>query len=293
MSCVVVSLGYFDNCRQKPRRYTLRHTITGLYASYGHIRVPVAGRASNPGPCVYPIQQEVYGPHIDYDVNWMPNNINLTDILDQNGHQRTPKLKRIQNINQTATEQLPAGQSPYRNPQSLLLNELMQEDNKKPKVAEERRESLMEWFDRSVEKELRKHKETSLGRVGFSPTTTSPPEELKLSRGALERMAEASASQIEIVSDMRREPDAELSEAVDKLAKAEAMSKFAGAVRAAEAAAKSVPPELAEEAAVASARGFQTEVQTTNIHHDFDGDRPMEVVGYIGITKPKYATRRQ
>lgn len=52
------------------------------------------------------------------------------------------------------------------------------------------------------------------------------------------------------------------------------------------------PPELAEEAAVASARIFQTEVETTSmIQEDVGGSKPIEVVGYVGITKPKYPAK--
>lgn len=54
----------------------------------------------------------------------------------------------------------------------------------------------------------------------------------------MDQMSEASASRIEISSQMRMQPDTELTEAVDKLAKAEAMCSFAGAVKAAEAAAE-------------------------------------------------------
>lgn len=52
------------------------------------------------------------------------------------------------------------------------------------------------------------------------------------------------------------------------------------------------PPGLAEEAAVASARIFQTEVETTSqIHEDIGGDRPIEVLGYVGITKPRHPAK--
>lgn len=71
------------------------------------------------------------------------------------------------------------------------------------------------------------------------------------------------------------------------------MCEFADAVKAAEAAAGAAPPELVEEAALASARGFQTDVKTTSIHGELEGVRPIEVVGYVGVTKPKYPTKRQ
>lgn len=84
----------------------------------------------------------------------------------------------------------------------------------------------------------------------------------------------------------------ELTDAVDKFAKAEAMCAFAGAVKAAEAAAVAAPPELIEAAALASAKGFQTDLKATGVHAELHGVRPIEVVGYVGVTKPKYPTRR-
>lgn len=56
----------------------------------------------------------------------------------------------------------------------------------------------------------------------------------------MERMSEASASRIEITTQMTMQPDTELTDAVDKYAKAEAMCAFAGAVKAAEAAAEGI-----------------------------------------------------
>lgn len=90
---------------------------------------------------------------------------------------------------------------------------------------------------------------------------------------------------------MRSAPDTDLTEAVEKLAKAEAACHFAGAVRAAEEAAAAAPPELAEEAAAAGARDFHAEI--TDTFHDTtgDGEKPIQVLGYIGITRPKKPRR--
>lgn len=96
----------------------------------------------------------------------------------------------------------------------------------------------------------------------------------------------SSTSGIDIASRMRSEQDTDLLEAVDKFAKAEAMVAFEGAVRAAENAAASVSPEYAEEAAVAGARTFQAEL-TSVVKETVPGIRPVEVVGYVGITKPR------
>lgn len=39
---------------------------------------------------------------------------------------------------------------------------------------------------------------------------------------------------------------------------------------------------------MASARDFQTEVTSTQVvSEDVSGVKPMEVIGYIGVTKPK------
>lgn len=101
-------------------------------------------------------------------------------------------------------------------------------------------------------------------------------------------ITQASTSGMDIQSKLRKNQDTELTDAVDKLAKAEAMCAFEGAVRAAEAAAASAPPEYAEEAAAAGAQGFQTELTNVSVvQQEFDGVKPIEVVGYVGITRPK------
>lgn len=78
------------------------------------------------------------------------------------------------------------------------------------KNEEKRRESLIQWFDRSVKKELKKHKESSFGAgiqySGPVPNVDEAPE-LNLSRGTLERLSGATASQVEICFDLRQQPD--------------------------------------------------------------------------------------
>lgn len=97
----------------------------------------------------------------------------------------------------------------------------------------------------------------------------------------------ASASAIDINADMRGEQNTDLLDACDRLAKALAMDEFEGAVRAAEQAAASAPSEYAEEAAVAGARGFEAQL-TSIVDETYDGLKPIEVVGYVGITRPKH-----
>lgn len=96
----------------------------------------------------------------------------------------------------------------------------------------------------------------------------------------------SSTSGIDITGKLRSEQDTDLLEAVEKLAKAEAMVAFEGAVKAAENAAASVLPEYAEEAACAGARSFQAEL-TSVVKETVPGVRPIEVVGYVGITRPR------
>lgn len=105
------------------------------------------------------------------------------------------------------------------------------------------------------------------------------------------RLTRSSTSGVDIAERLRSAPDTELTEAVEKLAKAEAACHFAGAVRAAEEAAAAAPPELAEEAAAAGARDFRAEV--TDMFRDTGGDKekPIEIIGYIGITRPKKPRR--
>lgn len=83
------------------------------------------------------------------------------------------------------------------------------------------KESKLKKFDRTVNEELRRHKDTGNVLVG---ATTS---------------------------------DVNVQEAVAHLAKAETANLFAGAVQAAELAAATVDPERAEEAAAEGARTFQ------------------------------------
>lgn len=68
---------------------------------------------------------------------------------------------------------------------------------------------------------------------------------------------------------------------------AQASCRFDAAVKAAEAAASSVPLELAEEVALTCARDYQSQI--IDIVNEKiagqEGNKPIEVIGYIGITK--------
>lgn len=57
-------------------------------------------------------------------------------------------------------------------------------------------------------------------------------------------------------------------------------------------AAANAPPEYAEEAAAAGARGYQAEL-TSVLQERIPGVRPMEVIGYVGITRPKSPKKRK
>ncbi|XP_030765055.1 uncharacterized protein LOC115889250 [Sitophilus oryzae] len=265
-----------------------------------NLRIPPAARAF-PGPYANPAQFDTLGPQIDYNLGWIPKDINLSELLDQGANQMSSRFRRPeQNFTPGPSPYPPAPDQVSPNANPLLEREQRERDERNTdtkSIGKKTQESLIEWFDRSVEKELKKHKENALGAMlnlaPPPPLDSDTLPELNISRGTLERLAEATASQMEVCFQLRREPDTELADAVEKLAKAETMCAFAGAVQAAEAAAEAAPPELAEEAAVASARGFQTEVATSNFHQNISGVRPIEVIGYIGITKPKYPTKRK
>ncbi|XP_050296048.1 uncharacterized protein LOC126735967 [Anthonomus grandis grandis] len=269
------------------------------YSGYGAMRIPpAAARASTPGPYGYPSQYDTFGSQIDYNLSWMPKDINLSELLDQTASQMSSRYRRMeQNITHTPTN-LNVSETPSN------ANPLLSQEQSRDQAAAQskktdgvREESLLEWFDRSVEKELKKHKSSSIGKeaapANIALSLLDENDLLNMSKGVMERVSEATASQVEIVFDLRKEPDTELTDAVDKYAKAEAMCAFAGAVKAAEAAAYAAPPELVEEAALASARGFETDVKATGVHGELEGVRPIEVVGYVGVTKPKYPTKRQ
>lgn len=139
-------------------------------------------------------------------------------------------------------------------------------------------ESILQWFDRSCERELSRRQMEPYGNLDVSNI-----------RG-LERpeMVDASVSGIDMEGLLRTEQNTELYEACEKLAKAQAMDNFTGAVKAAERAAANAPPEYAEEAAAAGARGYQAEL-TSIVQEKTAGFHPMEVIGYVGVTKPKHA----
>lgn len=97
-------------------------------------------------------------------------------------------------------------------------------------------------------------------------------------------MAETSASRVETAALLETDFTSELTEAAEKLAEAETMCNYATALQAAEEAAQKAPPELREQAAAAGARQIQTELSQVN--ETIDGSIPIEVIGYVGITKP-------
>lgn len=141
--------------------------------------------------------------------------------------------------------------------------------------------SILQWFDKTVESELAKRR---------AETYVSQPMTVDTKGMLNPEVVKASASAIDIRADLRGQQNTDLYEAVDKLAIAQAMDEFEGAVKAAEQAAASAPPEYAEEAAVAGARGFQAQL-TSVVQETFDSIKPIEVIGYVGITRPKIPKR--
>lgn len=135
-----------------------------------------------------------------------------------------------------------------------------------------------------MEKELNKHKDISYTTAHEAADPMMVNEPSNAAQHPL--IVETSTSGIDIHSRLCSDMDSDLKEAVDRLAKAEAMCSFAGAVKAAEEAAAAAPPELAEEAAAAGARGFKASI-TGFLQETEDRAKPVEVIGYIGITRPK------
>ncbi|KAJ8975140.1 hypothetical protein NQ317_015274, partial [Molorchus minor] len=199
--------------------------------NFAQFRVPL--RPAN----AYPGQHDSFGGQIDYNLNWMARNITLGDPPQGKGS-LVSRLKKFQQSTKDLQLVEDEDEPPKKDPR-FLLQQLTMAEARNPQVAEEKTESLMQWFDRSVENELKKRKETCCGgATSFADVMPPAPKDLNVSKGVMEKMAEASASRIEIASQMQMTPDTELTEAVDKLAKAEAMCAFAGAVKAAEAAAE-------------------------------------------------------
>ncbi|KAL1506280.1 hypothetical protein ABEB36_005672 [Hypothenemus hampei] len=268
------------------------------YSGYGNLRTPPATRASTPGPYGYPCQFDTFGSQIaDYNLSWMPKDIDLSELLNHNG--QIPS--RFRRADQRVSVIVPNATPPPTVSTPLNANPLLEKEQERDQLTpqmkkneRERRESLMEWFDRSIEKELKKHRSSSFLATPYShPVSPTAEPQLNLSKGTLERLSGATASQIEMCLDLRKEPDTELVDAVEKFATAEARCAFAGAVKAAEAAAVAAPPDLVEEAALASARGFQTDIKASSVQGELQGLRPVEVLGYIGVTNPKYPTKRE
>ncbi|KAG5879953.1 hypothetical protein JTB14_024546 [Gonioctena quinquepunctata] len=227
---------------------------------------------------------ESFGQPVDFSLGWIPKNINLSSLVNQQA--KGPQSSRFNKSDPTISQLIEEEDEPPKKDPRFLLPQLIMEEQTSPsgrKATQETQESILQWFDRSVEKELKKRKESLPDSPTLFADIIPAVADLNLPKGFMEKMSEASASRIEIATQMRMEPDTELTDAVDKFAKAEAMCAFAGAVKAAEAAAEAAPPELAEEAAVASARGFQTEIHTSEIREEISGEKPMEVIGYIDI----------
>lgn len=185
--------------------------------------MPPSGRASTPGPYGYPSQYDTFGSQIEQNVSWIPKDINLSELLDQVLLTLITSSLVSLGMFQNGSSRLRRGEppappaakppEPTTSPPDTLLGPELSRDQHTPqskKNEEKRRESLIQWFDRSVEKELKKHKETSIGAgiqyTGPVPNMDETPE-LNLSRGTLERLSGATASQVEICFDLRQQPD--------------------------------------------------------------------------------------
>ncbi|XP_015127031.1 uncharacterized protein LOC107048396 [Diachasma alloeum] len=152
--------------------------------------------------------------------------------------------------------------------------------------------SIMERFDEMVNAQLQRHRkvgnlrlsnlmeENDIRDAKLHPKIHHLPKTL------------TSMSSANVSSHLSTETDNDLVEAVEALVCAEDMAKFAEKIVAAEAAVAAVPPELAEEAALAVTRSYQqSEDKVTKIKEVVQGDAVIEVVGYIGVRTRKNPSR--
>ncbi|CAH1994009.1 unnamed protein product [Acanthoscelides obtectus] len=181
---------------------------------------------------------ETFGEQSEFAFSWMAKHIGQGGGRGA-AYARLKKFEKELTSNVGGQQFIEEEDEPLQKDPRFLLSQLaMAEQNGNPQVASDREESIMEWFDRCVEKELRKRKELDTEVAGPLFDVIPPPKDLNVTKALLDRMSEASSSRVEICTQMRMTPDTELTEAADKYAKAEAMCAFAGAVRAAEAAAE-------------------------------------------------------
>ncbi|KAJ9573927.1 hypothetical protein L9F63_008692 [Diploptera punctata] len=149
---------------------------------------------------------------------------------------------------------------------------------KKPKP-----KSIMKLFDEAVNYRLKKLTEDTQEKFSMA---NDPCSALKGGRRSI--AIKTSLSTFELARSLH--PDYKsgaLVDATDKLAQAEAACRYDGAIKAAEAAAAGISESLkAEEAAAAGVRGYQAEL-TDCIQEEVVGMKPIELLGYVGITKPK------
>ncbi|KAF5293326.1 hypothetical protein FQR65_LT01629 [Abscondita terminalis] len=245
-----------------------------------------------------PARHETFGSQMDYNLSWMPKDVDLGNPVDASFLMAAHAQHKNQTGKYFTKESNLSGPSgfehndpvPASKDSRYLLNQqtLRDADASQCPKSSARRESLLEWFDRTVELELKRRRDASLN-VGENMINLATPSFNRLDKGRKYHsnplLCEASTSGMDINASLREDQDTELLLAVDKLAKAEAMCTFEGAVRAAEEAAASAPPEHVEEAAAAGAQGFEARL-TGVIKQQIDGVKPVEVIGYVGITKP-------
>ncbi|KAK5643151.1 hypothetical protein RI129_006996 [Pyrocoelia pectoralis] len=238
-----------------------------------------------------PNQRELFDAQFDYNFSRIARDDPARVMMTHSQRKQQPSRYFSQELPQSSSAcgRDKCGDSQYLLKQSYL-RDAEQEAAMSSSKPSPKRESLMEWFDRTVESELRKRREASLN-VGENVINLDSPSFNPLHKGYKSKfssnplLTHASTSGIEVQAALRGETNTDLLDAVDKLAKAQAVCAFEGAVRAAEEAAASVPPEFAEEAAAAGAQGFEAKL-TNVVRQEFDGVKPIEVVGYVGITRP-------
>ncbi|XP_011299747.1 uncharacterized protein [Fopius arisanus] len=155
--------------------------------------------------------------------------------------------------------------------------------------AKNQSESIMERFDEMVNAQLLRHRKLGNLRLSTSMDKSDDIRDAKLPT-KIRHLPKTltSMSSANVSSHLSTETDNDLVEAVGSLFRAEEMSNFAEKIVAAEAAVAAVPPELAEEAAMAVTHTYQQfEDKVTKFREVVRGDAVIEVVGYIGVRTPK------
>ncbi|KAK2577084.1 hypothetical protein KPH14_005892 [Odynerus spinipes] len=135
-----------------------------------------------------------------------------------------------------------------------------------------RDESILQRFDRLITEHLETRKINA-------PGIRRPPD-------SIAKILSTGVSTVNIAEELNVPRDNELIEAAEHLIRAEEDARFTEKLAAAEAAVAAAPPEKAEEVALAAGQKYQTK-KIKVIKEEIPGDTIIEVLGYVGVNKPK------